>query len=44
MFGIDKAYEGNAATGVFKLLTLGGLGLWWLNDVFVSAKEAGDIS
>ena len=39
--GMDRAYKGDGVTGVFKLLTLGGLGIWWLVDVYVAAKEAG---
>jgi len=39
--GLDRAYKGDAVTGVLKLLTLGGLGIWWLVDVYVAAKEAG---
>ena len=39
--GLDRAYKGDGVTGVFKLLTLGGLGIWWLVDVYVAAKEAG---
>ena len=40
--GLDRAYKGDGVTGVFKLLTLGGLGIWWLVDVYVAAKEAGE--
>jgi hypothetical protein len=40
--GLDRAYKGDGVTGVFKLLTLGGLGIWWLVDVYVAAKEAGN--
>ncbi len=39
--GLDRAYKGDGVTGVFKLLTLGGLGIWWLVDVYVAAKDAG---
>ena len=39
--GLDRAYKGDGVTGVFKMLTLGGLGIWWLVDVYVAAKEAG---
>lgn len=30
--GIDRFYVGRIGLGIFKLLTLGGLGLWWLID------------
>jgi len=39
--GVDRAYKGDALSGVFKMLTLGGLGLWWLADAYVAAKKAG---
>jgi type II secretory pathway component PulM len=39
--GVDWAYKGDALSGVFKMLTLGGLGLWWLADAYVAAKKAG---
>ena len=39
--GLDRAYKGDGVTGIFKMLTLGGLGIWWLVDVYVAAKEAG---
>jgi hypothetical protein len=39
--GLDRAYKGDGVTGVFKLLTLGGLGIWWLVDVYIAAKDAG---
>jgi len=39
--GVDRAYNGDALSGVFKMLTLGGLGLWWLADAYVAAKKAG---
>ena len=39
--GIDRAYRGDTLMGVFKMLTLGGLGLWWLADAYIAAAEAG---
>lgn len=33
--GIDRFYIGDIGLGVAKLLTGGGLGLWWLIDMFV---------
>ena len=33
--GIDRFYTGSILLGVLKLLTLGGLGLWWLIDLIM---------
>ena len=34
-FGVDRLYLGHTGIGVAKLLTLGGLGVWWLSDVIL---------
>ncbi|MDR1811214.1 MAG: NINE protein [Candidatus Fibromonas sp.] len=36
-FGVDRFYVGKIGSGIIKLLTLGGLGIWWLIDLFVIA-------
>lgn len=33
--GADRFYTGRFATGGLKLLTLGGLGLWWIIDLVI---------
>ncbi len=35
VFGVDRFYVGKVGTGVAKLLTLGGCGIWWLIDVIL---------
>ena len=34
-FGIDRFYTGSVLLGVLKLVTLGGLGGWWLIDLIM---------
>lgn len=40
VFGIDRFYLGKAGTGLLKLLTLGGFGLWALIDFILIASKS----
>ena len=35
--GIDRFYLGYIGTGILKLITCGGFGIWWLIDIIMIA-------
>ena len=38
-WGVDRFYIGDTGLGVLKLITGGGLGVWWLVDLFVISSK-----
>jgi TM2 domain-containing membrane protein YozV len=37
--GVDRFIMGKVGTGILKLITFGGLGVWWLIDLILIATK-----
>lgn len=37
--GIDRFYLGKIGTGILKLITAGGCGIWWIYDIIMIATN-----
>ena len=42
VFGVDRFYLGKIGSGIAKLLTFGGLGIWWLVDLIIVLAQGRD--
>lgn len=38
-FGVDRFIMGKVFTGILKLITFGGIGIWWLVDMILIATK-----
>ena len=43
-FGLDRIYNRQLGWGIVKLITLGGIGIWWVIDAVYFTYKAGQIT